>query len=49
MKDYRRLTENIRTRTNPENIAINKAFSDELSSISYSDILKYVRYAMKGG
>lgn len=48
MKDYRRLIENIESRTNPENIIINKAFSDELSSISYSDILKYVRYAMKG-
>lgn len=48
MKDYRRLIENIQARTNPENIVINKAFSDELSSISYSNILKYVRYAMKG-
>jgi len=48
MRDYKRLIENIQARTNPENIAIEKAFSDELSSISYSDILKYVRYAMKG-
>lgn len=48
MKDYRRLIENIQARTNPENIPINKAFADELSSVSYSDILKYVRYAMKG-
>jgi len=48
MKDYRKLIENIQTRTNPENIILEKAFSDELSSISYSDILKYMRYAMKG-
>ena len=48
MKDYRRLIENIQERTNPENIAVKKSFSDELSSISYSNILKYVRYAMEG-
>lgn len=48
MRDYRRLIQNIQARTNPESIALEKAFSDELSSISYSDILKYVRYAMKG-
>ena len=48
MKDYRKLIKNIQARTNPENIILEKAFSDELSSISYSDILKYVRYAMKG-
>ncbi len=48
MKDYKGLIRNIRVRTNPEGILVNKAFSDELSSISYSDILKYVRYAMKG-
>lgn len=48
MKDYRKLIQNIQSRTNPESIVLEKAFSDELSSISYSDILKYVRYAMKG-
>lgn len=48
MKDYRRLIQNIQSRTNPENIVLEKAFSAELSSISYSDVLKYVRYAMKG-
>lgn len=47
MKDYRRLIENVQNRTNPENISISKSFSDELSSISYSDVLRYVRYAMK--
>ncbi|WP_198675422.1 nucleotidyltransferase family protein [Pleomorphovibrio marinus] len=48
MKDYRRLIENIQARTNPDNIILEKGFRDELFSISYSDILKYVRYAMKG-
>ena len=48
MKDYRRLIENIQSRINPENLILEKAFRDEISSISYSDILKYVRYAMKG-
>ena len=48
MKDYKKLIESIQHRTNPENIALQKMFSEELTSISYSDILKYVRYAMKG-
>lgn len=48
MKDYNRLIENIQARTNPENIVLKKEFRDEISSILYSDILKYVRYAMKG-
>jgi hypothetical protein len=46
MKDYNKLIQNIKSRTNPENIALNKAFINE--SISYIDVLKYVRYAMKG-
>ncbi|MDI9312951.1 MAG: hypothetical protein QM535_22260 [Limnohabitans sp.] len=47
-KNYRQLTESIRGRLNPENFAIKKAFSDELSTISYSDVLTYIRLAMKG-
>ena len=47
MKDYKGLIRNIQARSNPEGIIVNKAFSAELSSISYSDILRYVRYAMK--
>ena len=31
MKDYRKLIKNIQARTNPENIILEKAFSDELS------------------
>ena len=48
MKNYNQLIKNIETRTNPENIILEKAFTEELSSISYSNVLKYIRYAMKG-
>ena len=47
-KNYRQLTESIKGRLNPENFAIRKSFSDELSTISYSDVLTYIRVAMKG-
>lgn len=47
MKNYRQLTENIRNQINPENFVFEKAFSDELSSISYSDALTFIRMAMK--
>lgn len=46
-KNYRLLTESIRERINPDNIAIQKSFSDELSTLSYSDILTFIRVAMK--
>lgn len=47
-KNYRQLTESIRGRINPENFTIKKSFSDELSTISYSEVLTYIRLAMKG-
>lgn len=47
-KNYRQLTESIKGRLNPEHYAITKSFSDELSTISYSDVLVYIRTAMKG-
>jgi len=47
-KNYRQLTESIRGRINPENFAYKRTFSDELSTISYSDVLTYIRLAMKG-
>jgi hypothetical protein len=47
-RNYQLLTENIRHRSNPDNLSIVKAFSDELSALSYSDVLVYVRTAMKG-
>lgn len=46
-KNYRQLAESIRGRINPEDFALTKSFSDELSTISYSDVLVYIRLAMK--
>ena len=48
MKNYRQLSERIKGQLNPEGYAFEKAFSEELSSLSYSDALTYVRFAMKG-
>lgn len=47
-KNYRQLTEGIRQRINPENFALKRSFTEELSTISYSDVLIYIRLAMKG-
>lgn len=47
-KNYKQLTESIRRRLNPENFALKKAFSDELATIAYSDVLTFIRTAMKG-
>lgn len=47
-KDYKLLAETIRNRVNPENSLFQKSFTEELASISYSDVLVYLRFAMKG-
>ena len=47
-RNYKQLVEKTRARINPDNVQIQKSFSDELSTISYSDVLTYIRYAMKG-
>lgn len=47
IKNYTNLSQNIRSRLNPDNVALEKAFSAELSSLSYSDVLTYIRLAMK--
>lgn len=47
-KNYNQLTESVRNRINPEHKALTKTFSDELSTISYSDVLVFIRTAMKG-
>lgn len=47
-KNYSNLSKNIRERLNPDNVILEKAFSDELSSLSYSDVLTYIRLAMRG-
>lgn len=47
-KNYRQLIESVKGRINPEHFALKKSFSDELSTISYSEVLTYIRLAMKG-
>jgi len=46
-KNYRQLIESVKGRINPDHFAMTKSFSDELSTISYSEVLTYVRLAMK--
>lgn len=46
--NYRQLTESIRSRINPDNVILEKSLRDDLSTVSYSDVLQYVRLAMKG-
>ncbi|MCU0432135.1 MAG: hypothetical protein MUC87_01620 [Bacteroidia bacterium] len=45
---YKQLTESIKGRINPEKFSFQKAFSDELSTLSYSEVLTYIRLGMKG-
>ena len=46
-KNYKQLISSVRGRINPENFALKKDFSDELSTISYSEVLTYIRLTMK--
>lgn len=46
--NYRALAESVKFLQNPDHITLSRSFSDELSSISYSDVLYYVRVAMNG-
>lgn len=46
-KNYKQLIESIKGRINPEKFEFKKEFSDELATISYSQILTYIRFAMK--
>lgn len=48
IKNYAQLVENIYKRSNPENVTLEKSFSDELSTIKYNDILRYISLAMNG-
>ena len=47
-KNYSQLTKNIMSRLNPEGLILEKAFREEIGSISYSNVLMFVRSAMKG-
>jgi hypothetical protein len=46
-KNYRFLTEQLRQNLNPEGKAVSASFSAELSTLAYSDVLVFVRTAMK--
>jgi Nucleotidyltransferase domain len=46
-KDYKSLVRAIRDDLNPEHIATSTSFSEEVATLSYSDILLFVRMAMK--
>lgn len=46
--NYRDLISSVRNRLDPENLIMEKSIREELSSISYADVLEYVRYAMNG-
>ncbi len=45
-RTYKDLTTRVKARLNPESISFQKALNDDLATISYSDLLVYVRIAM---
>lgn len=47
MMNYRNLTNTIKKQINPDNLSFEKSFINELNSISYSDVLTFIRVAMK--
>ena len=51
-KNYANLISNIKSRTNPdsldESILLEKAFQDELNSVSHRKVFEYIKRAMKG-
>lgn len=47
-RNYNELFEATKSRLNPENRVFDFEFRQELAGISYSDVLKFVRMAMKG-
>lgn len=47
-RNYSTLAENLLRRANPDNIAFEKSFADELSTVKYNDVLRYITLAMNG-
>ncbi|SFM63677.1 hypothetical protein SAMN05428949_0258 [Chitinophaga sp. YR627] len=45
-QNYKELTRQLRSRLDPESLIFEKSINEELSSINYSDVVEYVRYAM---
>lgn len=48
MKNYEQLIADIKARSNPENLLLEKGFENELSLIQYGNVEKYIRLAMHG-
>lgn len=47
-KNYNQLAATVQKRVNPENIFLEKSFSDELLSLQYNDLIRYISLAMNG-
>lgn len=47
-KNYSLLVESLQKRSNPDNIILEKSLSNELLTIRYNDILRYITLAMNG-
>jgi len=47
-QNYKQFTQQLRSRLDPDQVMLEKAINEELFSIGYSDVIEYVRYAMKG-
>lgn len=47
-KNYPQLINNILTRANPENLPFTKSLNEELSTIKYNDIFRYITLSMNG-
>jgi hypothetical protein len=45
-RNYKNLATRVQARLNPENISFQKSLNEDLATISYSDILIYIRLAM---
>ncbi|MCD8438440.1 nucleotidyltransferase domain-containing protein [Tenacibaculum finnmarkense] len=45
-KNYNDLVKKVKKRLNPENISFQRTLNEDLATISYSDLLMYVRFAM---
>jgi len=48
MRDYQELIKAIKARSNPENLELESYFQEELSKVTYGEVEKFVRFAMRG-
>lgn len=47
-KNYLQLTESIKRRINPDRVPFGYSYRSDIATVSYSDVLVYIRTAMKG-